>query len=321
PAPEPQPAPQPAPKLAPSAPAPEIQELSGDVQANRRALLRTAADFAEWGRSQAPSDPLFWQAGILACWGGIGQLPPNEAGATMVPEPDPFPTEAVLARVQAGDIAGSARLAMESLAAVPLALDLAYLASMSLAKLGAAYAPCALALEGAVISLLHRLPGLERLQFNSGRPFADAKTREWIASFGQGAGQRRDAAQPARDAAVAEAESLASKGGLARALDLLDEAMAKAPDMEAKCALRIAQARLLAQADQWNAAQALAEEFCQTFAEGSPLADWHPRLACDALKTAARIWEGAGGEKGLARAAQTLRRLAALRPSQALRGL
>ena len=97
--------------------------------------------------------------------------------------------------------------------------------------------------------------------------------------------------------------------------------MAKAPGMEVKCSLRIAQARLLAQAEQWNAASALAEEFCQTFAEGSPLAAWHPQLACDALKAAARIWEGAGGERGMSRAAETLRRLAAVRPSQALRGL
>ena len=41
--------------------------------------------------------------------------------------------------------------------------------------------------------------------------------------------------------AFAEAEALASKGSLARALDLLDEAMATAPDMETRYALRIAQ--------------------------------------------------------------------------------
>ena len=320
PAPEPEPV-QPAAKPAASAPAPAPEAPSEDAQATRRSLLRSLADFADWGRTQAPADPLFWQAGCLACWGGIGQLPPNETGVTMVPEPDPYPTEAVLALVHANDIAGAARLAMESLAAAPLALDLAHLAHMTLKELGAQYAPCALAVEACCMSLLHRLPGLERLQFSSGRPLAGAKTQAWLASLVQGSGQGKAESRPSRDPAIVEAESLAAEGSLARALDLLDEAMAKAPGMEVKCSLRIAQARLLAQAEQWNAASALAEEFCQTFAEGSPLAAWHPQLACDALKAAARIWEGAGGERGMTRTSETLRRLAAIRPSQALRGL
>jgi len=321
PKPAPQPAPQPAPMPAPAASAPAAQALGDDAQANRRALLRSLADFAEWGRTKAPSDHLFWQAGLLACWGALSQLPPSEGGTTMAPAPEPDPADAVRARMQAGDFHGGACLAMEALATAPLALDMAFLLHTCLKALGSSYDLCALAVEGACKGLLHRLPGLERLSFNSGRPFAGPNAQAWIASLTQGAGQAKGDGEPASDPAIAEAEALASKGSLARALDLLDEAMGKASDMETRYDLRIAQARLLILAEQWNAASALAEEFCQTFAEGSPLAAWHPRLACDALKTAARVWEGAGGEKGMSRAAETLRRLAAVRPSQALRGL
>ncbi|MCR5170312.1 MAG: type VI secretion system protein TssA [Desulfovibrio sp.] len=336
PKPEPAPAPAPAAKTAPtpvpqpaapppapqrtSAPAPQPQALSDDAQANRRAMLRSVADFAEWGRANAPSDQIFWQASCFACWSGLAQLPPSEGGATLAPAPDPDPADAVAAHLQAGSLLDAASLAMDSLLASPLSLDLAFLAHECLKGLGADFAPCALAVEGACATLLRRLPGIERLAFSSGRPFAGAKAQAWFASLAQESASSAKAVS-GHDPAVAEAETLAAKGSLAKALDLLDEARAKASSMEGKCAIRIAQARLLARAEQWNAAQALAEELSATFAEGSPLATWHPRLACDALKTAAGIWEGIGGEAGLARAAETLRRLASVKPSAALRSL
>ncbi len=60
-------------------------------------------------------------------------------------------------------------------------LDLQYFQHIALDQLGTPYSAWRELLRADIALFLDRLPGIERLAFNDGTPFADDTTREWIA--------------------------------------------------------------------------------------------------------------------------------------------
>lgn len=315
-----------SPVVAQTRPAPiPAPAVTDNMDENRKALLDFARSYAQASHQADLAETAAWQAMRLAVWGKILALPPAEGGTTMIPAPEEEQRAALNSLVNAGKMAEAALMAENLFSVYPFWLDLQFAAATALAALGPKYAPALAVVNGETRIFLQRLPDIEAMRFADGSPFADSKTLDWLASLNRTAGL--DAEQPGQTGqggmqrqhpAVAEANRLNGEGRLKEALDLLDKALAGVSCGAGRLPLRLAQVRLLIQAGQWLAAAGLAEEISETCTSAS-LVSFAPEQAAEALVLVRQVWEGLGGENGLARAWETGRILARIRPSAVLR--
>ncbi|MCG5499363.1 TssA family type VI secretion system protein [Ectothiorhodospira lacustris] len=114
-----------------------------------------------------------------ARWGSLG-LPPARQGVTRIPAPRSESWEGLESILNAGDWAAAFRRGMECFfePGFHLALDLQY--RLARATEGMDRPELGAYLQGSVRLLLKRLPELEALCFEDGRPFMDEATRRWL---------------------------------------------------------------------------------------------------------------------------------------------
>jgi type VI secretion system protein VasJ len=170
-------------------------------------------------RESDATDATAYRLQRVGAWLPIRMLPPAEGVTTMVPGPDTSILEgfAALAAAQAwpGIVGQAERAASESL----FWLDVHRWTAFALDRMGAKEARAALGRE--VVGFVSRLPGIERLCFSDGTPFADAVTKGWLdeerATYGGGGGGGAASRDPL-DAGLEDAETTAQSGQLAEAL-------------------------------------------------------------------------------------------------------
>ncbi|SNR89816.1 type VI secretion system protein VasJ [Humidesulfovibrio mexicanus] len=286
----------------------------------RAVLAEAARTFAALAGRETPADPWAWRATRIAAWLRIGGLPPEENGRTLLPPPDPAVKAALLSLLDQGNFLLAAQTAEEQIPEHLFWLDPHRVAVQALEALGSDYAAAREAVLAELGLLLAHLPGLERLSFADGTPFADAETLDWLAGI-QGAPPRPDAAtRPARGEAAkarAEAEALFERQDVAGALDLLGQASRQADDGPTRLRLSLAQMSLLCRAGHWPLATSLAEEAVAEV-ERRGLEDWDPELAVETFLAAREAVLGQGGDDAPARAGAYASRAARIRPSAAL---
>jgi len=154
-----------------------------NASAARDVLSSAALDFASLARVETPADPWCWRAARMGAWLKLRALPPAEGGRTMLPPPEQAMKNALLNLLAQGRNLDAALAAEEQVTASLFWLDPHRVAARGLAALGPDYAAASEAVGAEVRLFLAWLPGVERLSFSDGTPFADAETRAWLSSL------------------------------------------------------------------------------------------------------------------------------------------
>lgn len=234
---------------APAAPAPAMAALSGGPVDSPEAAetasgeaLQRLAEIAVWLGEGDLNQPMAFRLNRLAAWSGLEQLPPANGGKTMLPSPVPQVQDALKGLVNRQADEDIVRFAEAQLPAFPYWLDLNCVAAQALERLGPAYEAARREVTGATAWLVTRLPGVDKLAFSSGTPFASADTQAWLQSLSQGGGDGGGDSAPRQDAVQAaggRARAMAAEGNLTGAAQSLQHAIGQTAAPADKMKLRI----------------------------------------------------------------------------------
>lgn len=289
---------------------------SENARENAEAFTAYCLAFAESARTADLSDPLPWMAARMGRFGRLRALPPAQDGQTALPAPSQEERDALLRLFEAGRHEQAARACENFWPGHPFWLDAQRLVATCLERLG--FAQAANAVTQACVLLLRQLPGVERLAFNDGTPFADAETLAWLASL-QSAGDAEETRVDPADAAVATARRLFGENRRGEALDTLDSALSTLADPKGRFTLRVEQCRLLLRCGE-NAAAALLGGDLVGDADNARLDLWDRGLALEAALVTRRALLELGTEDARGRARDLEHRILRLKSSALLEG-
>ncbi|MFS2036349.1 type VI secretion system protein TssA [Polaromonas sp. CT11-55] len=299
---EEKPAEEPAPVEAAAAPSPSPAAAAGPPPAT---LLLDSADnveraleeacsrlgsLAEWFLANDSSNPLSYRLNRTAAWSTLEALPPADGGQTRIAPPISQVSDALARLKDSQSDAELVAFAEAQLAAFPFWLDLNGVCAAALGRMGSGYAAARQEVCNETARLLARLPGLEKLTFSSGMPFAASDTLDWLATLlpgvtaggGPAAGGR---ASDAVTAAIGNARALAANDDLASAAACLQEQLALQPTARDQLLLQIRLCELLLQHRPGAALKAFAQAVVEAI-DRHQLGAWDPAMALDGLQVA-----------------------------------
>jgi type VI secretion system protein VasJ len=287
----------------------------------RRHFVEAGQAYLTAARRAEPANATLWRFSRLLLWSALTALPPAENRQTLLPGPDLQALVLAQKQLEAGKALDAAFAAEDFFALSPLCLDAQAFIFTALSSLGTPCADAAQAVREESARLIARLPGLEKLLFADGSPYAAPPTIAWLqgalSSLRSGQEESGPSGTPSPPSPARqreEARVLLAQNKLSEALDLLDSAKGDSPSENLRYA--IAQLGLLCDAGKSEPALALAEELLEE-ATAHDLDSWDPRLALDtltAIQSALTLFDAQNAP--LRRA--VMRRVARLHPSSAL---
>jgi len=272
-------------------------------------------------RESDATDATAYRLQRVGAWLPIRMLPPAEGVTTMVPGPDTSILDgfAALAAAQAwaGIVGQAERAGSESL----FWLDVHRWTAFALDRMGATEARAALGRE--VVGFVSRLPGIERLCFSDGTPFADAATKGWLdeerATYGGGGGGGGATRDPL-DAGLEDAETKAQAGQLNEALVAVIPLANGIGDPRRRFEIKTRVARIALSGGRNDVARAMLEGLVGE-ADKHQLETWEPALCVPVLRSLIQCYVqlGMGGpdERGPGRRAELFDRLCRIDASAA----
>lgn len=276
----------PATQVAASPVTPPVQPVApstDDPAQLRKAFVLTTTAYLSVARREEPANASIWQLSRLMIWGPIQNVPSSENGQTMIPAPDLPQITQAQRKLESGNALEAAISAEEIFLTSPFNLDLQALIFNALSSLGAPFANAATTVKEETIRFFARMPGVDKLSYIDGTPFASPATIAWLKSVSQEnttLGTSGSHAGGALDDVFASAKELALNSKLNEALLALDEA--KTESAATNLSIRSYQTRLLLDANRVEPAQALAEVLLEEV-KAHNLDTWDPHLAHQAL--------------------------------------
>ncbi|WP_277188038.1 type VI secretion system protein TssA [Caballeronia sp. BR00000012568055] len=279
---------------------PDASKVSSDQE-----LLDRARQMAKYLRSQSQGYLAAYRLMRCVRWDTRTELPPFDASGQTRVLPPRAEVRADLKRLllqkQWFELLDKIELAFAE-GANHLWLDLQYYAFVAQEQAGGEYAQVRETVATDCALMLERLPGLERLHFSDGSPFADDTTLEWIARYATVRDiERGDAAAPvtvpaaANDWAETEAQAndLVAQQGLDAALAWLQrlpaqDAAAMPGGERERFVRQLVMARVCERADRPDTATHLLS-MLDAEAQRFQLARWEPSLAFDVKQQLLRI--------------------------------
>ncbi len=191
---------------------------------------------------QDPSAPIAYRLNRIAAWITIDDLPPADAGQTMLPPPSDQDRETLAGLREKQNFSALLESAEGRLSQYRFWLDLSRYVSEALFSLK--YAGARQAVDDETAMFVRRLSGVEALQFSDGTPFADDQTRQWLteitASAGGGdGGGGTDDGTAVMTTILNEAKDLAKDGKPAEGLDRLQAHFSEAVSRKLKLMWRM----------------------------------------------------------------------------------
>jgi type VI secretion system protein VasJ len=314
---------------APSIPMPEPLSVSGGqgaTNALRSASMTVKAAALEFRRENG-TRALAYTLPRIATWLLVERLPPSPDGQkTSLPAPR---DKARLETLAANEKWTELLTASEELAATsPFWLDPHRFSALALERLGPTYADARKALEREVVHFVTRIPGITKLQFADGSPFADAACVAWIegASEEQGGGggsgkhQQLSEEEEELKARYEAAKELVASGKIDEGLELAHALSCRAPNARARFRSRLEVATLATRGNKPALACAILDALVKE-GEQHRLDEWEPELVAQVYASliAARRGSAATGVAGTVSDEELLARLCRLAPGQALR--
>lgn len=286
-----------APKPASVAVADKPQgETQSAVVESERGFNRTGRALIEWLMEQDNWAGAVAQARILR-WSGQS-LPPAENGRTLLPGPRDAGLASVDQAMDAGDWASAFRRAEAAFLEPGGHLCFRLQRQAHLACQRMERTEVVRRIEYELRWLLDRHPGLLDLQFEDGRPFADAADREWIDEVATAdAGSRPSTSVDHSDELAeieARARAAAEKQGLAAGFEVLDELALQGERERAR--LTVVRAQLAARMDNPALAVALTDRLIRHL-ERVPAIEWDNELVAEITSLALRTVNGLRAEQ------------------------
>lgn len=303
-----------APAAAPSAPA-----LSGAVpsKAPENMDLEQTMDFgagilagaARIIEVRTPNNPLVYKLNRLAAWLPVTELPPAEAGRTVLPAPDDQEVQALKRLYASQSWADLLELAESMIGRYLFWLDLNRFSYEALIKLGHAVSANVVVMETRMYA--DRLPGIENLSFNDGSLFADDNTRSWLNSAADKGGSSKAGLADE----IARARDFFSGEPLNVSLKKISGEMSRLPSGRERLVLKTGLCRVLTELNQPRLARSFAEDILLSM-ERHRIESWEPELAVEAFAAAACALRKANESDE--RVNSLLNRIAVLDPLKAL---
>lgn len=282
------------PAAAPAAAAPAAASGTSEIasRADANQLIQKAATFF---KEKEPASPISYRLTRIVRWSEIAADPPADGqGQTQLIDPPPERVSGLRGLFDAGNWATLFPAAEEGFRERPLWLDAQRYSIEAARALGGAHEKVADALTDELRALLRRAPGLPKLAFRDGTPFADPDTRAWIerdvlTEQGGGGGRGETAAgsaiDPAElDRARQEARQLARKKRLGEGIAILQDVMQADPSPRGRFLGRLEVAQLCAESGQDRMAVPVLEELDAELTRHG-LERWEPALAVQVLHT------------------------------------
>jgi type VI secretion system protein VasJ len=265
----------------------EVPDLKSSDDA-ARLVNRIAAQL----RQQNEYDPLAFRLTRVMRFGILDAIPPNENGKTLVEPPEKERRQALAGFLEQGNyplLVSEGEVALLE-RGMHFWLDLQRLVASGLEALGFPGKAAHRAVLDETANLIRRVPGLAKLRYNDGTPFADPVTMDWlagIAASGEGGGSGGGEQDEALEADLQEAKKLAAGGDVAKAVRTLS-VDGSAP--RAAFRRRLAAADLCFKAGRPDVARPMLEALDEAITRFR-LDEWEPHLAVSALRLLHRCYE------------------------------
>lgn len=267
-----------------------------------------------------PMHPLAFRLNRIVAWFPLEALPPASDGVTMVPPPDAQAISHLQNLAAVGNWSNLLQTAEQQVRQSLFWLDPHRYVATALERLGRDLAREGVACE--ILLLIKRLPGLEKLAFSDGTPFADPATRDWLNELRGGAAAAQSSAPAQRggdfDEHLAKAQALAADNKLSEALQVLHQGLQTAVGGRARLQWTQAICRLVCRSQQPSIALPFATTLLEQL-DRHGLEQWEPSLAEEVLVTVYQVLRlQEKDEQGGQRMQAVLSRLAVLNPARVL---
>jgi type VI secretion system protein VasJ len=248
-------------------------------------LARTATLLSQ----QDPLNALSFRLNRIAAWTAVTALPPATAGKTLIPAPDGQIISVLENLYQFRRWRDLLEAAESRVRQFLFWLDLSRYVAEALEQLKRQDSSEAVATE--TCQYVKRLPGMDRLAFDNGTPFANEETRVWINSLNiqQSSGGRTAPGNETDIIQIVEKQveeaAKASRGNkLPAALGAFTDKLNHAPSARVHFIWQFGLCQLLLQVKQPRLAMPHLKELLQTV-EVYRLEQWEPDLAVQVLST------------------------------------
>jgi len=306
------------------APAPAVPatEITGD---NPDKLLDQGLDILGKAASlyfkQGQLNPATFRVNRIAAWLGVRNLPPVNEGKTMVPPPDEEIVNLLNGMYQSRNWADLLNAAESRVRQFVFWLDLSRYVSEALEQLGNAAAGRAVAEESAAYT--GRLPGIDKMSFSDGTPFANENTKEWLRSVAKKSGGAPSAGGAAGveqsvDEETSNAMNAIKENRTGEGLNLFMAKMRQASSLRDRFIWELGLSRLLIRVNQPRLALPYFDEMLRTL-DAYKVEQWEPALALEGLAlilTGMRLQDEKNKDEELIE--RILNRISVLNPARAL---
>lgn len=242
-----------------------------DERATRQSLLRVADLLTDLD----PGSPLGYQIRRFAIWHSITTTPPARKGgrSDLAAVSSDRVSDYRESLGRGADMTLWGRIE-QSLSVSPFWLEGHYLSAQAAEQTG--HPKCAEAIRTALKDFVERLPALADMTFSDGSPFLPKPVREWLLTSSPG-GAGKQARGADWQKAYETAQDVLKQDGLAPAMKLLEDGLAKAKEPRAQFYWRLMSAELLRDSGlKTLAKQQVGDLRDQTV--GRTLEDWEPSL-------------------------------------------
>ncbi len=273
------------------------------------AVLKQLIKIADHLLEHEPSNPLTYQLMRIGSWVHIDKLPLSENNQTQLPPPAQSVRGNIESHLQSRDFS-KALIASESKIREHLFwLDLCRYTSEALNQMGGQFQSAGNAVNLTTAMFIKKLPGVEKLSFSDGTPFADPQTKAWLKTIlqdmggndPQGFGAMADSGiDSALSSAMTEGMRLFKDRKLVEALDLFQKPLAGSLSGRTRFGWRIALARFLMSIGKIELAKPHFDELLRQM-DVYNLEDWEPDLAIQALGVVYEGLETAGDSQDRAK--------------------
>ncbi len=267
------------------------------------------------------TNPEAWRASRLAHWFSVAGIPPATNGATRIPAPMGQVKGPLELMEKAANWDGLAKAAEGLYHQYLYWLDLPRMVAESLQNIGPSHADAHKTVCEMTAAFLASHPGVERLTFADGSPFADVATLDWIESIAlgkKGAQSGGGADQEGVDTALAAAGAKIAGGDFAGGVDAVQQIISTARSQRRRLMARIGLCELLIRARKAKLATPHLGHVLGDIGHYD-LEQFDPELALRGLKTAYRGYLETQDADLAHKAEELLDRIAMLDPAGAVR--
>ncbi len=297
---------------ASAAAAAQSQLSPEEARKNIQTLLAQCRDIGN--QINDASDYLPYRLRRWASWALLKLTPPAEAGRTMLEPPEPHIIQSLNSQLDSGNYQAALAMAEEQVGVYLFWLDPHRVAANALSALGAAHQAALNAVQEETLAFVKRLPGVTKLAFADGTPFADARTKTWLNSLDDNGGGGGGDLNPAVKAALDKAKEKMTVNP-EEALDILAEAASAAGRPRDAMLVRIGVLKVFSTSGRREAVLAQITPLLDLI-EKHRLEEWDPQVT--ALALAAAI-SGLDEEQDAELLTTLRQRLARTAPAQYLR--